>query len=124
MTPIARMAWTAIDCPDPRALAEFYSAILDWPISSSDEEWVSLTAPDGQMLCFQRVGGYQRPQWPGQEHPQQEHIDLWVDDLDEGEAAVLGLGAVKHEVQPGQDFRVFLDPAGHPFCLCQAGTDG
>ena len=30
----------------------------------------------------------------------------------------LELGAIKHEHQPGTTFRVFLDPAGHPFCLC------
>jgi hypothetical protein len=46
------------------------------------------------------------------------HIDVMVDDLDAGESAVLGLGATKHEHQPGTTFRVFLDPAGHPFCLC------
>ena len=32
MPPIARLAWTAVDCHDPRALAEFYSAITGWPI--------------------------------------------------------------------------------------------
>ena len=121
MSPIARMAWTCIDCPDPTALAGFYSAILGWPVVDDDEEWVSLRAADGQMLCFQRVDDYSAPQWPGQEHPQQEHLDLWVDDLDEAEPQVLALGAIKHELQPGQSFRVYLDPAGHPFCLCQGG---
>ncbi|WP_346434207.1 VOC family protein [Phytohabitans maris] len=28
------------------------------------------------------------------------------------------IGATKHPHQPGTSFRVFLDPAGHPFCLC------
>jgi hypothetical protein len=46
------------------------------------------------------------------------HLDVIVDDLDAAEAAVLSLGATKHEHQPGTSFRVFLDPAGHPFCLC------
>jgi hypothetical protein len=46
------------------------------------------------------------------------HLDVIVDDLDEAEAAVLELGATKAEHQPGTTFRVFLDPAGHPFCLC------
>jgi hypothetical protein len=46
------------------------------------------------------------------------HLDVIVDDLDAGETAVLGLGATKHAHQPGTTFRVFLDPAGHPFCLC------
>ena len=46
------------------------------------------------------------------------HLDLILDDLDVGEAAVLDLGATKHDHQPGTSFRVFRDPAGHPFCLC------
>ncbi len=34
---------------------------------------------------------------------------------------MLALGAVKTGVQPEPDaFRVFLDPAGHPFCLVVA----
>jgi hypothetical protein len=56
--------------------------------------------------------------WPGAEHPQQAHLDFEVDDLDAGEAEVLRLGARKPETQPGGDsWRVYLDPAGHPFCL-------
>ena len=39
-------------------------------------------------------------------------------DVPAAEAAVLDLGAIKHEHQPGTSFRVFLDPARHPFCLC------
>jgi hypothetical protein len=46
------------------------------------------------------------------------HLDVMADDLDDGERAVLGLGATLAEHQPGTTFRVFLDPAGHPFCLC------
>jgi hypothetical protein len=46
------------------------------------------------------------------------HLDLIVADLDEGEAEVIERGATKADSQPGTTFRVFLDPAGHPFCLC------
>jgi Glyoxalase-like domain len=38
--------------------------------------------------------------------------------IDCPEPAALELGATRHEYQPGTTFRVFLDPAGHPFCLC------
>jgi hypothetical protein len=55
--------------------------------------------------------------WPSAEHPQQAHLDFDVVDLDVAEQQVLALGARKTDVQPGQYFRVFLDPAGHPFCL-------
>ena len=48
------------------------------------------------------------------------HLDVNVDDMDEAEKAVLELGATKADHQPGTTFRVFLDPAGHPFCLCIA----
>ncbi len=50
--------------------------------------------------------------------PQQLHLDVVVDDLDTAEEETLALGATKAEHQPGNSFRVFLDPAGHPFCLC------
>jgi predicted enzyme related to lactoylglutathione lyase len=114
---IARFPGLVIDCPDPGALATFYGELLDWKTSSSDD-WAEIRADYGQCICFQLVADYTPPGWPAQEVPQQMHLDLIVDDLDAGEAAVLKLGAVKPEYQPGTTFRVFLDPAGHPFCLC------
>jgi hypothetical protein len=114
---IARFPGIVIDCPDPGALAQFYGTLLDWKIDTSDD-WADIRADYGQCISFQQVDPYTPPQWPGQEVPQQTHLDLMVDDLDAAEAAVLELGATKHEHQPGTSFRVFLDPAGHPFCLC------
>lgn len=62
------------------------------------------------------------PEWPGQEHPQQFHLDFDVDDLDADEKRVLELGATLLErtdqLRPGANWRVHADPAGHPFCLC------
>lgn len=115
---IARYPVLAIDCPDPRALAAFYGALLDWAIEEDDGDWCVIRAEYGDALAFQRVDGYVPPRWPGQEVPQQMHLDVTVDDVDEAEVAVLALGATKHDHQPGTTFRVFLDPAGHPFCLC------
>ena len=114
---IARFPSIVIDCPDPGALAAFYGALLDWKVEVSTG-WAEVRADDGQCISFQQVEGYTAPRWPGQEVPQQMHLDVVVDDLDTAEAAVLELGATKHEHQPGTSFRVFLDPAGHPFCLC------
>jgi predicted enzyme related to lactoylglutathione lyase len=116
---IARFPTVVLDCADPKALAEFYGTLLDWKVSQNGyHNWWSARADYGDSLEFQAVDDYQAPDWPGQEKPQQMHIDVVVDDLDAGEAAVLELGATKHEHQPGTTFRVFLDPAGHPFCLC------
>lgn len=114
---IARFPSLVIDCPDAVALATFYGTMLDWKIDTSNE-WAEIRAEYGQCICFQQVENYSAPEWPSQDKPQQTHLDVVVDDLDAGEEAVLGLGATKHEHQPGTTFRVFLDPAGHPFCLC------
>jgi hypothetical protein len=65
---------------------------------------------------FQQVSDYTPPQWPNPAHPQQGHLDIMVDDLDTGEARALELGASRLEGE-GKTFRVFADPAGHPFCL-------
>jgi predicted enzyme related to lactoylglutathione lyase len=114
---IARFQTIVIDCPDPLALATFYAELLDWKVEVASD-WVDVRAEDGQCISFQEAAAYSRPTWPTQEVPQQMHLDVTVDDLDAAEAAVLNLGATKHEHQPGTTFRVFLDPAGHPFCLC------
>jgi hypothetical protein len=114
---IARYPSIVIDCPDAHALGAFYAEMLDWEIELSPG-WADIRGKEGQCVSFQQVTEYTPPDWPAQEIPQQMHLDVIVDDLDIGEAAVLGLGATKHEHQPGTSFRVFLDPAGHPFCLC------
>ena len=117
--PIGRLDVTAFDCPDARALAEFYRSVIGGEIveSLTSDDWVELHS-EGGRLAFQQIPDHRRPTWPGGDTPQQAHIDLRVDDLDRGESAVLALGAQKAGVQPSpDDFRVFLDPAGHPFCL-------
>ena len=114
---IARFPSIVIDCPDAAAAASFYAALLDWNAEISPN-WADVRAEYGQCISFQQVADYTPPRWPGQQVPQQMHLDVIVDDLDAAETAVLELGATKHEHQPGETFRVFLDPAGHPFCLC------
>jgi len=107
------------DCPDPSALAAFYAEVLGMAQAGTDDpDWVELIGPGDArpIVAFQRVDGYTRPQWPGQDVPQQMHIDVKVADLDAGEAAVLALGATATGLG-GSTYRVYLDPAGHPFCL-------
>lgn len=125
---IGRLSLTALDCPDPLALARFYSGVTGWPIDATLDEvdalervsWVQLRSDGGATLAFQRVDTHRPPQWPGGDVPQQLHLDFDVDDLDRAEQQVLALGAQKAAHQPSEDFRVFLDPAGHPFCLVRA----
>ncbi|MGW8374644.1 VOC family protein [Streptomyces sp. ODS28] len=120
---IATMGVVVLDCPDPQRLAEFYAGVLGWRIdpAESDSEWVEVAGPEGRRLAFQESPGFIPPQWPSLEHGQQLHLDFDVpkDRWDEAENEVLALGAklVQSETEEG-DWRVYLDPAGHPFCLC------
>jgi catechol 2,3-dioxygenase-like lactoylglutathione lyase family enzyme len=124
---IIRYSLTALDCPDPLALATFYSRVTGLAIAPTTQEppdvtWVELVHPGAPTLAFQRVASYVAPTWPEGPVPQQLHLDFEVDDLDEGERAVRAAGATRAAVQPGETggedhFRVFLDPVGHPFCL-------
>lgn len=116
------MSVVALDCRDPRSLAEFYRAITGWDVDGADDdEWVELRSDGGVTIAFQLAPDHQPPEWPSAQRPQQAHLDFEVDDLDAAEEQVLALGARKAEVQPGTSFRVFLDPAGHPFCLVRGG---
>ncbi|HEU5473035.1 MAG TPA: VOC family protein [Actinophytocola sp.] len=125
MTGIARMHAIVLDAPDTRRLAEFYRDLIGWEIVYADppEEggWTTLSDGGGVRISFQYAPDHRPPAWPDPERPQQMHIDVHVADLDEAERRVLELGATKTEVQPSTEgtFRVYLDPAGHPFCLCQ-----
>jgi predicted enzyme related to lactoylglutathione lyase len=112
------------DCPDPAALAEFYRALLDWGPAKSeyDGHWVSLTNPrGGPRFEFQRVDDYRAPDWPSAGRPQQAHLDLDVPDIDAAHDRVLALGAKLLDDSP-KSFRVYVDPVGHPFCLCACAT--
>lgn len=127
MPGIARLQLTAIDTPDPHALARFYATLLGLPVADPAEDdagddWVELDAGGAPTLAFQLAPGRRAPAWP-QEGALQAHLDLEVADLDTGEAAVLAAGATKAGTQPGTTFRVYLDPDGNPFCLVLQGGD-
>ena len=118
-----RFRSTVIDCPDPLALAGFYAGVLGGTPRAADDEWVVLDIPDGPRIAFQRVERYTPPEWPRADRPQQFHLDFdagstW-DEIEAAEKAVLALGARLLERQDKDDFRVYADPAGHPFCLCR-----
>ena len=95
-----KLSATALDAPDARELAGFYRRLLGWEVATDEPDYV-------------------RPVWPaGPGDPQMSmHLDIEVDDLDAAGAAAEAAGATLAEFQPQDDVRVWLDPAGHPFCL-------
>ncbi len=106
-----------LDVPDASAAAAFWSRLLGDPVVH-DADGMAMLGGE-QAVLFQQVEGYNAPRWPDHAHPQQLHLDLAVGprSLDDAEAVALAAGAER--LPGGEDtFRVFADPAGHPFCLC------
>ncbi|MER7843286.1 VOC family protein [Kitasatospora sp. NPDC096077] len=118
---IGRLQCLVLDCPEPAALAGFYAAVLGGEVDRPDRrwslgaDWSTLHLDDGTVLCFQGVADHRPPRWADPDHPQQAHLDVDVPDLDAAEPEVLALGAVRLHDAGG--WRVYADPAGHPFCL-------
>ncbi|QES41972.1 MULTISPECIES: VOC family protein [Streptomyces] len=124
--PIARLRNVVLDCPDPRALAEFYAALIGGTIEE-DGDWIDLVSPGRVKVSFQKVEDLRPPEWPRSDvNAQQVHLDLdagrTVEEIDAAQEKVLALGATPLDLDDDngrRDFRVYADPAGHPFCLCK-----
>jgi len=123
---VGRFDTVVLDCPDPLALAEFYAGLLGQEIADDgDDTWQSLRGDgSGVTLAFQRATNYVPPRWPDGP-PQQLHLDLTVDDFVTAHHGAIALGATAlspvsaPEAGTTSGFRVYADPAGHPFCLCR-----
>ncbi|EQK05851.1 TPA: VOC family protein [Clostridioides difficile] len=112
-----------MDCKDPHELAKFYAALLNWEIAFYNEEYACVGAPETNQgtypgITFQRNSEYKPPVWPEKPESQQQmaHMDFAVNDLEEAVQYAIHCGAT---IQFTDDWRVMIDPAGHPFCLCQ-----
>jgi catechol 2,3-dioxygenase-like lactoylglutathione lyase family enzyme len=113
---IGRLQSVVLDCPDPQTLSKFYAELLGMPIVSTDDDWIGIGDESGH-LSFQLAPDHQPPRWPDPNYPQQFHLDITVDDITVAEDKVLSMGAARLP-GGGETFRVYADPAGHPFCLC------
>lgn len=109
-----------LEAPDPQALADFYAAVLGWPVAQRDEHGAAIQLGHANAyLSFQETTDYVAPAWPAEPGKQlmMMHVDVAVDDLDQAVTAAQELGATMAGYQPQEDCKVLLDPAGHPFCL-------
>jgi len=119
--PLATLECVVLDCPDPAELAAFYRTLLGGSINQPDsrwavgDRWATLHTPAGPVLAFQAVDGYVPPRWPDPAHPQQFHLDFHVAALERAHLRVLELGG--RQLKSARGWRVYADPAGHPFCL-------
>jgi catechol 2,3-dioxygenase-like lactoylglutathione lyase family enzyme len=122
---LGKLQCVVLDCPDVMELAQFYRSLLGGVVNQPDPRWTAgsdfstLHVDSGLVLAFQRVPDHCAPRWPDPAYPQQFHLDVEVPDLDQVQAQVLAQGAQLLQIDP-RGWRVFADPAGHPFCLLPA----
>ena len=117
----------ALDCADPAAVAQFYADLLGGSVTAEPEgDWFTVRW-GGPDLATQLAPNHESPDWPkGQ---QQAHLDLKVADIAAAHQRVLELGGTAldpveaPQPAPERGFRVYADPAGHPFCLCRPSPD-
>ncbi len=104
------------DCADGEQLWHFYRQLADLGEQDVNGMVPALVADTGIAVLVQQVDNYSPPTWPTQERGQQMHIDFHTKDRDGHVQRAIELGAEFQVKEKG--FTVLLDPAGHPFCIC------
>src|SRR5690242_10979048 len=95
MTTTARLECVALDAPDIDRLASFYAELTGWQVTDREPDWIELRTGEGQQVAFQLAPDHVSPQWPGQERPQQVHLDLLVDGHEQAAERAVALGATR-----------------------------
>jgi catechol 2,3-dioxygenase-like lactoylglutathione lyase family enzyme len=121
---VATLQMFTLDSADARRDARFWSAVLGWEVAHEEDGYAMLSHPGGVALGLGTLADYEAPAWPNPHGSKQFHFDLAVDELDAGVKACVELGATFPDEQPGETWRVLLDPSGHPFCLTLAANWG
>lgn len=112
-----------MDCPDPRALAEFYCQVLGMRINEDMDGWVVIgSGPGLRQLAFQRAADWIPPRWPDPAYPQQMHLDIRVSDAGQAEQQLLALGATRVPGERETGFRVSPTPLATRSALFSATT--
>lgn len=108
------------DAADLASESTFCAELLGGSIDAEDD--FHMVFVDGApRIGVQLAPDHVAPEWP-HGTPQQIHLDLWVDDIQPAHEEVTSRGAKLLKAAAGgdspDDFQVYADPAGHPFCLC------
>ena len=121
-----RIQCITIDCENPRLLAEFWAAALEWKITYEDENEVSIELQDespevGRIpdLLFIKVSEKKSVK-------NRLHFDLRPKNQEAEVARLETLGAKRIEIgqsaDPDTSWVVMADPEGNEFCVLRART--
>jgi predicted enzyme related to lactoylglutathione lyase len=108
------------DAKELGAESSFWAGILGGTVDA-DDDWHMVLVDGNPRVGVQLAPNHTPPEWPDG-NSQQMHLDLWVDDIEAAHEEVVALGAKllkpATESDSADNFQVYADPAGHPFCLC------
>ena len=121
--PAVTLGMINIDSSDAAAAGRFWAALTGWQVVASGDGY-AMVSGGGHNLGFGTVPDYQPPAWPNEHGSKQFHLDLACEDMAATEAEAVELGANVVDPQPGETWRVLIDPDGHPFCLTDAKNWG
>ena len=108
-----------LDCLDPTALGEFWSAALGYVVLGSVENYTLLAAEDtGAQLLLQKVAEPKAGK-------NRMHLDITCADVAGEVDRLEQLGARRAgEVEEhGTHWVVLRDPEGNEFCVCDGGEN-
>jgi predicted enzyme related to lactoylglutathione lyase len=109
------------DAADLASESSFWAGVLGGTVDAEDE-WHMVLVDGAPRVGVQLAPDHVPPDWPDGVPKQQVHLDLWVEDFEAAHEEVMGLGATvlrpAAETDDFDNFQVYADPAGHPFCLC------
>jgi predicted enzyme related to lactoylglutathione lyase len=114
---IGALRAVALDAPDIDRLAAFYERLAGWRRApgGDEDDWITLWTGAGWRIGLQQATDHVPPDWPGQDRPQQGHLDVAVPDIDAAAEHAVRLGATL--LRRGERRHTLADPAGHPFDL-------
>jgi predicted enzyme related to lactoylglutathione lyase len=114
---VLRLNHITFACADPRALAEFWAAMLGYEAGPSGESWAaSDSRGEGPQLFFNRMAKSPTIELP-------IHLDVNVPDREAEVQRLLGLGARVVETKTSEagelkeTWTVMRDPEGNGFCV-------
>ena len=106
---------------DLAAESAFWAGVLGGTVDA-EEAWHMVYVDGAPRVGVQLAPGHVPPEWPSGTQDQQIHLDLWVEDFESAHDRVMSLGAkvlkAAADTDSPDNFQVYADPAGHPFCLC------
>jgi predicted enzyme related to lactoylglutathione lyase len=119
------LAAVILDAANLEDESRFWQRLLGGELNKKERHHI-LTVAGSPVIAVQLAPNHAPPQWPDGQ-PQQIHLDLAVDDIVTAHQQAMDAGA--HLLRQPEEmddasrsgYRVYADPAGHPFCLCWGG---